>query len=104
MDQISQPFTAPVASLPLPSSLALEWVSLPLFAIWLCGFAASTIAWLQWWQAWSFNPGKDRCQRLSLRASRDQLKIGPQISPVPGSATRKALPIGFRIVVHEREK
>ena len=64
----------------------------------------SAIAWLQWWQAWSFNPGKDRCQRLSLRASRDQLKISPQISPVAGSATRKAPPIGFRIVVHEREK
>ena len=51
MDQISQPFTVPVASLPLPSTVpSSNWVSLLLFAVWLCGFAVSTIVWLQWWR------------------------------------------------------
>src|SRR5262249_38079123 len=50
VDQISQPFTIPAASLGLPSTApSSNAVPLLLFAVWLCGFAVSTIVWIRWW-------------------------------------------------------
>ena len=51
MEQISQPFTAPAAALPtLAATPSSNWAPILLFAVWICGFAASAIIWVRWWQ------------------------------------------------------
>jgi beta-lactamase regulating signal transducer with metallopeptidase domain len=50
IEQISQPFSVPVTSLPMAAAtLPTNPVRLLLFAVWLCGFTVSAIVWLRCW-------------------------------------------------------
>ncbi len=51
VQEVSQPFTSPVAALPIPaiSTGAADRIPMILFAVWMCGFMAVTFS---WWRGW----------------------------------------------------
>jgi uncharacterized protein (TIGR03435 family) len=80
MDEISQPFAAPVRT-PLPAVAAPALNPLPaiLFAAWLCGIAVGIVFWFRWW--WQIRSLKRAATPLDLNLPVKVLSSPTRLEP-----------------------